>query len=243
MNLKQFVIKSELLSRTELEKVKLLSFYYQSKQPDFEFTVDMIRAWFSDLTINEPNVYRLKNNIDKSKYFIKGTNKDTYRLHAKVIAILKTVYPALSEKDEDVTSLDTILPIGLYNNTRGYIESLSRQINSSYENNIFDGAAVLMRRLLEICLIHSYQNNDIESEIIDSNGNYKSMSYIINNAISNKILGLSTTTKSCLNEFRKIGNFSAHKIYYNAKRGDLKKFILDYRATIEELLYKSGIKK
>ena len=68
------------------------------------------------------------------------------------------------------------------------------------------------------------------------------MSDIIKNAIYNQKIGLSKTTKSCLNEFREIGNFSAHKIYYNAKRGDLKKCILDYRATIEELLYKAGIK-
>jgi hypothetical protein len=243
VNLKQFTTKSDLLSKTELEKVKLLAFYHQSKQPDLEFTMDMICSWFSNLSIGQPNKYRLKINISKSKFFINGSKEDTYRLHAKVIASLRKEYPELLEIDEEVYSIGEILPLGLYDKTRGYIESLAKQINASYESNIFDGAAVLMRRLLEICLIHSYQNHSIEHEIMDSRGNYKSLSDIINNAISNHKLGLSKTPRSCLDDFRTIGNFSAHKIYYNAKRGDLKKCILDYRATIEELLYKAGIKK
>jgi hypothetical protein len=33
------------------------------------------------------------------------------------------------------------------------------------------------------------------------------------------------------------------QIYYNAKRADIKRVVLEYRAAIEELLYKAGLKK
>jgi len=62
-------------------------------------------------------------------------------------------FPQLSEKSQDVFDEGTILPEPDYQGTRGYIESLAKQINASYEHNIFDGCAVLMRRLFEILLI------------------------------------------------------------------------------------------
>lgn len=43
--------------------------------------------------------------------------------------------------------------------------------------------------------------------------------------------------------FRQLGNFSAHKIQYNANRKDIDNVQLRYRVTIEDLLYAAGIKK
>ena len=100
-----------------------------------------------------------------------------------------------------------------------------------------------MRRLIEILLILSYRHHSIETQIEDPTGGFKSLSKIIGDAKTNKTLGLSKPTKECIDEFRILGNFSAHRIEYNCKRGDIEKIRLDYRATVEELLYKAGIKK
>ncbi len=43
--------------------------------------------------------------------------------------------------------------------------------------------------------------------------------------------------------FKDLGNYSAHKIWYNCTQQDIKPHILKYRAIIEELMYKSGVKK
>ena len=42
------------------------------------------------------------------------------------------------ESDEKIAENQTILPEKLYSNTRNYIEQLAKQINASYENNLFD---------------------------------------------------------------------------------------------------------
>ena len=42
--------------------------------------------------------------------------------------------------------------------------------------------------------------------------------------------------------FKDLGNYSAHKIWYNCTQGDIKPHILKYRAIIEELMYKAGLK-
>lgn len=244
LSLVRYVEKTDLINKTEIEKVVLLAFYHQSdSQNDFEFTIESVCNWFETLGLHKPNKSRLKQNIGKSRSFVKGKTQNSYRIHASKIQSIYKKYPFLEETSEEILSTDTILPVSLYKNTRGYIESLSKQINASYENNIFDGCAVLMRRLLEICLIHSYEYQDIDSEIKDSQGNYEALSKIVSNALNNSKLSLSRNTKTCLEDFCAIGNYSAHKIYYNARKADIKKVILEYRATIEELLYKSGIRK
>lgn len=243
ISLNKFLEKTDLLTQTEINKVRLLAFYHHSYQEDFEFSVDLVCDWFEKLGLHKPNKSRLKQNLSKSRSFVKGREQEFFRLHANELNSLRRDHSFIDEKSEEIEATDTILPTSLYEKTRGYIESLSRQINASYENNIFDGCAVLMRRLLEICLIHSYEHQGIDAEIRDSNGNYKMLSDIVSNAINNPKLSLSRNTKSCLGDFRAIGNFSAHKIYYNARRTDIQKVILEYRAAIEELLYKNGIKK
>lgn len=232
-----------MLTQAEIDKVRLLAFYHHSHQEDFEFSVDSVCDWFEKLGLHKPNKSRLKQNLSKSRSFVKGRGQESFRFHANELNSLRREHSFISEKSEEIEATDTILPASLYEKTRGYIESLSKQINASYENNIFDGCAVLMRRLLEICLIHSYEHRGIDAEIRDFNGNYKMLSDIVSNAINNPKLSLSRNTKSCLEDFRAIGNFSAHKIYYNARRSDIQKVILEYRAAIEELLYKNGIKK
>ncbi len=242
MNLVKYAKIAELDKKKELEKVIYIAFFHQSLDKDFKFTIDDVLNWFDKLDFSLPNKSRLKASIAKSSRIIKK-GKDDFRLHSKTVSMLEKDFPEIVIKSEEIITDDIILPDVLYANTRGFIESLSKQINSSYENNIFDGCAVLMRRLLEICLILSYEKLKIESEIQDASGNYKMLEGIVANAVNNTVLKLSRNSKSCIEDFRELGNFSAHKIYYNAKRKDIEKVMFNYRATLEELLYKSEIKK
>jgi hypothetical protein len=98
-----------------------------------------------------------------------------------------------------------------------------------------------MRRLLEVMLILSYRKLGIENDIRDGNGNYQLLEGIANNAKTNGTLGLSRNSKDCLEIFRKLGNFSAHKIEYTCRREYIKPHIQEYRAVIVELLHKSGL--
>lgn len=243
MNLKGFCRIADVLEVDELEKIRLLAFFFQKTSAQKEFTSSDICEWFEELDLPQPNRSRLLKKIRSSRAFIKGKGASSFKLHAAEFDGLQAEYPGIHIESEDIISEDTILPLPLYENTRGFIESLSKQINASYEFNIFDGCAVLMRRLLEILLILTYEHLNIESEIQDNNQNYTSLEKIIANTKSNKQLKLSRDSKAVLDEFRSLGNFSAHKIYYNCRRADLKKVASNYRATIEELLYKCGVRK
>ncbi len=91
-------------------------------------------------------------------------------------------------------------------------------------------------------LVLSYQNNGIESEITDQNGRHIILDKIIKNAAQNSTLSLSANTRRDMALFKDIGNYSAHKIWYNCTRQDIEPHIIKYRVIIEELMYKAGVK-
>lgn len=242
MKMEAFSRLASLAEQTELEKVRLLAFYHHKVNAKRQFGIGDAFAWFEELHFHAPNSSRLKSKLEKSQSFVRGSEQGTWKLHAADLDELQALFPGLLSKGEEVESTDCILPRPLYENTRGFVESLAKQINASYEYNIFDGCAVLMRRLLEVLLILSYEHCKIEGEILDGNGQYVPLEKIISNAKSNLTLKLSRDSKGTLEDFRSLGNFSAHKIYYNCRRADLQKVLMSYRATTEELLYKSGIR-
>jgi len=243
MNLGKYSKLVDLEAKNELQKCLYVAFYLKATKGVIEFSISDIVAVFEKLHFSKPNLSRLKRNISSSRDFIRGSSAGLYKVHGKTLTKLEKEIPEVSEKSEEIISDDLILPESLFMGTRGFIESLSKQINASYENNLFDGCAVLMRRLLEILLILSYEKQGIESQIKNSDGSYKLLNGIAADAKTNSTLGLSRNTKDNLEKFRLVGNFSAHKIYYTAKRKDISGISQEYRASIEELLYKSGLIK
>jgi len=71
---------------------------------------------------------------------------------------------------------------------------------------IFDGCAVLMRRLLEVMLILAFRKLGIEAAIQEPDGSYKMLEGIINDAKTYGTLKLSRDSKEVLEVFRKLGN-------------------------------------
>lgn len=144
--------------------------------------------------------------------------------------------------DIEIEQEESILPSAIFEELSPNIQSLCKQINASYEHNLYDCTAVIMRRLLEGLLVLSYQYNNIEDHIIDKNGYHYMLDKIIKNAEQNSILSLSANTKKDMALFKELGNYSAHKIWFNSTKKDIEPHILKYRAIVEELIYKAGLK-
>ena len=154
------------------------------------------------------------------------------------------IYQIKHWKDNDNVTVNqngSVLPNELFNTLPSNVQSLCKQINASYENNLYDCTAVIMRRLFESLLVLSYQRAGIEADIMNGNC-HVTLDKMIKNAEQNRTLALSSNTKKEMALFKDLGNYSAHKIWYNCTQGDIKPYILKYRAIIEELLYKAGLK-
>jgi hypothetical protein len=241
MTLAQFTATSNVADAEEAEKALLFAFYHLKKSGVEEFSAGDAARWIHEARLGNPNVTRLGEKLRRSGGTVKGGEK-RFRLHHNTITRLEASFPHLSVKSQDVVDDGTILPASLYGGTRGYVESLAKQINRSYEENIFDGCAVLMRRLEEILLIMSYEHHSIGNAIKDPNGNYLLLERIVNDAASNRTLNLGRNTKKDIEVFRELGNYSAHKIHYLCKREYIQEKIDKYRAMIDELLHKAGLR-
>ena len=136
---------------------------------------------------------------------------------------------------------DDVIPFELYRGTRGNIEKICNQINQSFHYGIYDGCAVLMRRLTEMLLILSFKNHNLENNIRDSDNNYLPISDIVKKAINDKTLDLSRGCKNNLNQLIEKGHLSAHSPFYNALKKDIEVEQLKFRQVVEELLHKAGI--
>lgn len=226
--------------KTEIQKAELLVFYLMQETGETEVAISHVIVLFEELHFNRPNTSRLAEKIKSNRRFV-GARKGYAKLHADTLKELREKFSFLVKPDTSVTAIGSLIPVELYAPCPSYICSLADQVNASYEQNIFDGCAVLMRRLFEILLILAYRNLGIESEIKDASGNHKKLEAIVNDARTQSVLNLSRNTKTKLNDYRNLGNFSAHRIEYRARKGDIEKVSMDYRATIEELMHKAGM--
>ena len=241
MTLDQFANKSGLRDLTEVDRVCHFAYFYLKTGRKDEFSVPEAVGWLTGYGGANPNQTRLRERLNASRNTVRG-QRGGFKLHIDYLKEMEGRYPELNEKSQEVIEYGTILPEIDYQKTRGYIEALAKQMNAAYEQNIFDGCAVLMRRLLEVLLILSYRQLGIENEIQDANGNYVMLDGIINNAKQNKGLALSRNSKQHIDTYRQLGNFSAHRIEYICRREYIQPHIQDYRALIVEPLHKAAIR-
>lgn len=136
---------------------------------------------------------------------------------------------------------DDIIPFELYRGTRKNIVCIADQINKSFFYGIFDGAAVLMRRLVEMLLILAFHKVKEEEKIKGGDGNYFQLAQIIREAEQNRSLDLSRNAKNYLGILKEKGDLSAHNPFHICVKRDLELLQQKYRHVIQELLYKAGV--
>lgn len=238
--LKKIVDKFSKNGASKFEIAKAI-IYINYKINGVETTIVDINDSLIKNNLTKCNSTYLKDYLKRSKDISSGAKAGKFRPLKNYIDIMDIECSELTVKSEEIITDELIIPSSLAVGTRGYIVSLTNQINGSYHHNIFDGCAILMRRLLEILLIHAYQHMKREMDIKEADG-YKKLNTIINQVISDKPFSLSKNTLGVLHTFRELGNFSAHSIQYNARRTDINNVKMAYRVAVEELLYLSNLK-
>lgn len=137
---------------------------------------------------------------------------------------------------------EPVLPTSLFKGTRGYIEKIVYQINRTYDQTCYDACAVMIRRLVEILIIETFEHHSIATKITTSTGDYMYLQDVIAAASSESSWRLGRNTKSGLTKLKSIGDQSAHSRRYNARREYIDDIIIDLRTVSEEFLYLSGLK-
>ncbi len=236
ITIKNFIKKTNLEQKTEFEKVSYISYYFM-KTTKNEFTINNIDKILKENGFFISNLSRIKNQVKKSKMY-KNIKNDYYSLTNVGMKELKFLEEIL-DIDDIIESEIELLEQNIFCGHTNYLNKLVLQANKCYEEKCYDACATMLRRILEILLIKSYEKLGIEQAIKDQNGDYYMLERICNDAKTNSTLNLSRI-KNKLDTMRNIGNYASHRITYNTTKKDIDDIKTDLRVLLEELLYKAG---
>jgi hypothetical protein len=137
---------------------------------------------------------------------------------------------------------DEIVPLGLMADAnRGYLMTVARQMNGSFAQGWHDACAVMMRRLIEICIIEAFEGKGIPSRIQNSAGDYFDLSALVDRTLEEPSWKLSRNARRYLPQLRDIGHQSAHGRYFTARPEDIERVRGACRLVVEELLHIGGL--
>lgn len=244
MQLLQFIANTNLSTCNEVDRAKLLCFYYQKETGNSFFTSNIIKELIQKAGFNAPNMSRLKTKLLKGNnkvFLIHKSKKLEYEFIPVVFQNLEQEIGSFWEDIETVKSNSELLDETKFCGKYGYLNKLIMQINHTYADNCYDACAVLLRRLFEVLLILSFQHLNIDDEIKNASGtSYIMLDGLVKKAKNNRVLKLSRI-KNEFDAFRMVGNFSAHNITYTAGKKDIDDIKLNYRVMLEELYNKAGL--
>ncbi len=242
MDFKSFTEKTDLCSKIEVEKIRLIAFYLALFENTNEFNLKTALSMLEAVGCKISNISRLKNNLRDDRNFKRNCKTDNWILNPKIIKELKIQYQEQLNDKDNIESDSELLDENKFSGKKGYLDKLIAQANNCYKNNCYDACAVMLRRIFEITLILAYRNNNIETEIQDANGQTFMLEKIVKNAINNTTLKLST--RDIQNDYtviRNLGNYAAHKIEYNTSFKDVDDVKTIFRVRLEELYHKAGL--
>ncbi len=231
----KYIKKVNFNEMTEFDKIKHVS-YYLFLSGVKEFTIDLIVEKLKENGYYLSNLSRAKKRIKESRLFKKIVD-NTYTLTAVANSEIKSLSQYFDDEEIDEPEVE-LLEMNIFYGHTNYLNKLVLQANKCYEEKCYDACATMLRRILEILLIKSYEELGIEKSIKDSNGNYFLLEKICNDAKTNATLNLSRI-KNRLDILRNIGNYAAHRITYNTTKKDIDEIKIDLRVMLEELLYKA----
>lgn len=244
MDFKDFVEKTDLCCKTEIERVKLVAFFEMKFENKKEFELNASLERLTTVGAGVSNNSRIRQNLTKSKDFRKSNKTGNWILNANTAKSIQEEFKEQLEDKNSIESNNELLDEKLFSGKRTYLDNLISQVNNTYKNHCYDACAVLLRRIFEIMLIHMFENYKLESSIRDNNGDYKMLNNIVEKAVEKKnILGLSRGVKEDYEKIKNLGNYAAHRIHYNTRDTDIDDIRQIYRVRLEELYHKAGLIK
>jgi hypothetical protein len=188
------------------------------------------------------NVSRLDSQIAGDKKQIhRVPGSKAWRLNPRGRAELDEKYESVVAEPRTPKPSDTVLARTLFNHTRGYIENVVRQINASYDVGLYDCCAVMCRRLLETLIIEVYEHLGRAADIKGNDGHFFMFADLLRTISRDTAFNISRNPQRGLEDFKKLGDLSAHNRRFNAHKSDIDQIKSGLRISSEELLHLAGL--
>lgn len=185
------------------------------------------------------NHARLREQLSKDRNTVRGKRPTTFKLRLSSLPELDDQFrqllgPALP------TIEHALIPAALTHATRRYLERVALQINGCYESGFYDGAAILMRRLVETLLIDALEHGG-HGTFIKTGHDYLPLSDLIGIAGSGQHLKLARGSARSLERIKAVGDTAAHKRTYNTSKVDIDDVAHELRSVVNELMNLAAI--
>lgn len=166
------------------------------------------------------------------------------KIHKFVYQIASNIQKDIKEEglvciqEPEIPSIQ-IIPESLTRNCRKYIQIVVREINGSYEKGFFSACAVMIRRLIESCMIEAFEHKGLVSMIKDPDGDYKTADEIKNQLLQNPFGNLSRSPRRALQDRNtlELGHKCAHDRFFTARKHDVDGIKNGVRSLIEYLIH------
>lgn len=238
LSLDRFCEVVEKSNRKNVKKALAVLWYFDHEQPGVAKTSGQLTKVLGDHHIGTPNQTALAEAIRKTK--LANESKSGFSLKPGSRKVIRDWLPDLDGIQPAIDHTSGYLPGPVWNNTRGYIQEVCRELNGCFQHAYYNAAAVMLRRLLETLIIEAYEHLGRETEIKDGGGNPLMLSDLAERACGekgHKGLNLGRDSKKALKEVRNVGNWSAHARRFLAHAGDLTKFQAGMRLLAQELIH------
>lgn len=187
------------------------------------------------------NYSRLDEQLSKDCRVHRVPGARSWRLKNSVLDEYDKNFLAIIGAPRPLPATDSVLPRTLFSNTRGYIEKVVNQINASYDAALYDCSAVMCRRLIETLIIEVYEHSGRASAIKGADGNFFMLSDLARMLLSDSAFNVSRNARKGLEDFKRLGDLSAHSRRYNAHPADIDRVRDGLRVAAEELLHIAGL--
>ncbi|WP_152613443.1 hypothetical protein [Inquilinus limosus] len=228
------------LDLTELECAIGLLWFLESTRRSHEASPRELGTLMHDLSLRgQVNISRLAGRLANSRDVVKGKAVGTYKLRlGRKDALAERFEAFLTHKTAKVQP--HIVDPSDFVGTRRYLESLTKQINGSYQYGFYDGCAALCRRLMESLLIEAFEQNG-HGSAIKQDGHYVQLNEIVGMANSGKYIKLSRGSGREIEIIKSVGDTAAHSRNYSTKKSDIDDLKHAFRRIVTELAHLAKI--
>ena len=233
------------LERSNAEKALTVLWYHDRQEPDVAITSSQLTKVMVDHHVGTPNATMLAAAIRKTK--LANDSKAGFTLKPGSRKIIHDWLPAGIDGMQPAMDHSTgYLTDAVWMGTRGYIESVCKQLNGCFRAAYYDAASVMLRRLVETLIIEAYEYLKRETEIKDGDGNYFMLKHLVERANGKPPhagLNLGRDAKKNLEDVKALGDKSAHNRRFVAHAPDLVNIQSGVRTAAQELIQIANLSK
>jgi hypothetical protein len=217
------------------KKAIAILWWNNKETPDLPMSVYALAQVLSRHRLGNPNRAVLARGLAASGLTLKSGKGLVLKAGAEKV-VTSWLTDLLGTTIPNIDQPNGYLPEAVWQKTRGYLENVCVQLNGCYHYGFHDGAAVMVRRLIETLIIEAYEHLNRQDQIKDTNGHYLMLGDLVGAVLGTNGLSLGREAKAALQDIKKLGDRSAHNRRFNAVKADLDLIRSGTRVSSEELI-------